>query len=404
MLLIIAWRNIWRNRVRSLVVMASIAVGIWAGLAMMSFSFGMYQGHIRNVILYQLSHLQLHHPEFRYEMDLVDTLVAAPKLHQSIRQLPAVKAVSSRCVSRAMVVSASGSAGVVVSGVVPADERMVTGLDSLLVSGAYFQDENKKELLIGSKLAEKLHVKPGSKLVIMMQDADGEMVSGAFRVKGVFRTRNSEFDEGSVFVTIGKLREMASLFGHAHEIAVLLRDGQDLLETQAKIKSVAPEAEVLNWMELSPELDLVVNSFDTYMYIFMGIILAALMFGIVNTMLMAVLERQREIGMLMAIGMNRSRVFAMIMLETSWLALVGGPLGILLGHLTILWFGTHGVDLSQYSEALSMYGFSNIIYFELDSGFYLPILIMTLSVTLLSAVYPAAKAVALDPAKAIRKI
>ena len=157
-------------------------------------------------------------------------------------------------------------------------------------------------------------------------------------------------------------------------------------------------------MELSPELDLVVNSFDTYMYIFMGIILAALMFGVVNTMLMAVLERQREIGMLMAIGMNRTRVFLMIMMETAWLAFVGGPIGILLGHMTILWFGTHGVDLSQYSEALSMYGFSNIIYFELDSGLYLPILIMTLAVTMLSAVYPAAKAVSLDPARAIRKI
>jgi putative ABC transport system permease protein len=129
-----------------------------------------------------------------------------------------------------------------------------------------------------------------------------------------------------------------------------------------------------------------------------------LMFGIVNTMLMAVLERQREIGMLMAIGMNRSRVFAMIMMETSWLALVGGPVGILLGHLTIYWFGIHGVDLSQYSEALSMYGFSNIIYFELDRGFYMPILLMTLAVTMLSALYPALKALSLDPATAIRKI
>lgn len=404
MLFIIAWRNIWRNKIRSLVVMASIAVGIWAGLAMMSFSYGMYQGHIRNVILYQLSHLQLHHPGFRSELNVVDTIGSAPKIEESIRQLSTVKAVSRRCVSRAMLVSASGSAGVVVNGVAPDDEKLVTGLDSSVISGDYFHDENKKELLIGSKLAEKLHVKPGSKLVVMMQDANGEMVSGAFRVKGVFRTRNSEFDEGSVFISIGKWRDMASLQGHAHEIAVLLYDGVDLLDAQGKIKSIAPNAEVLNWMEMSPELDLVVNSFDTYMYIFMGIILAALMFGIVNTMLMAVLERQREIGMLMAIGMNRKRVFSMIMLETSWLALLGGTLGILLGHLTILWFGTHGVDLSQYSEALSMYGFSNIIYFELDSGLYIPILIMTLSVTMLSAVYPAAKAVSLDPARAIRKI
>lgn len=389
---------------RSLVVMLSISVGVWAGLTMMSFSYGMYQGHIRNVISYQLSHIQVHHPEFRSDMDIVDTLAGALDMEIAIRKIPGVKSTVRRCISRAMLVSASGSAGVVVNGVAPNDERLVTVLDSLLESGTYFQDGNKKELLMGSKLANKLHAKPGSKVVLMMQDANDEMVSGAFRVKGVFRTRNSEFDEMTVFVSIGKFQELTSLRGQAHEIAVLLNDDSNLLEVQQKIKSIAVHAEVLNWMELSPELDLVVNSFDTYMYIFMGIILAALMFGIVNTMLMAVLERQREIGMLMAIGMNRSRVFAMIMMETSWLALVGGPVGILLGHLTIYWFGIHGVDLSQYSEALSMYGFSNIIYFELDRGFYMPILLMTLAVTMLSALYPALKALSLDPATAIRKI
>ncbi|MFM2190053.1 MAG: Macrolide export ATP-binding/permease protein MacB, partial [Bacteroidota bacterium] len=190
----------------------------------------------------------------------------------------------------------------------------------------------------------------------------------------------------------------------SNELAVLLNPGASLDLARKQTSSLAKNEEVMDWMGLSPELDLVVNSFDMYMYIFMGIILLALMFGIVNTMLMVVLERQRELGMLMAIGMNRLRVFTMVMLETIWLAIVGGPLGLLLGHATITYFGTHGVNLSQYSEALSMYGFSNIIYFQLDQKFYWPVLLMTVGVAVISAVYPAFKAVRLEPTQAIRKI
>jgi len=284
------------------------------------------------------------------------------------------------------------------------DERKVTGLDSMVVDGTYFIDSSRKEILIGSKLAEKIHVKVGSKVVMMLQDANNEMVSGAFRVKGIYKTRNSGYDEIMVFIPLHRMQELVALGDVSNELAVLLNPGASLDVARKQISTLAKNEEVMDWMGLSPELDLVVNSFDMYMYIFMGIILLALMFGIVNTMLMAVLERQRELGMLMAIGMNRLRVFTMVMLETIWLAMVGGPLGLLLGHATIVYFGTHGVNLSQYSEALSMYGFSNIIYFQLDQKFYWPVLLMTVGVAVISAVYPAFKAVRLEPTQAIRKI
>jgi ABC-type lipoprotein release transport system permease subunit len=271
------------------------------------------------------------------------------------------------------------------------DERKVTGLDSMVVDGTYFIDSSRKEILIGSKLAEKIHVKVGSKVVMMLQDANNEMVSGAFRVKGIYKTRNSGYDESMVFIPLHRMQELVALGDVSNELAVLLNPGVSLDLVRKQISSLAKNEEVMDWMGLSPELDL-------------GIILLALMFGIVNTMLMVVLERQRELGMLMAIGMNRVRVFAMVMLETIWLAIVGGPLGLLLGHATIVYFGTHGVNLSQYSEALSMYGFSNIIYFQLDQKFYWPVLLMTVGVAVISAVYPAFKAVRLEPTQAIRKI
>ena len=389
---------------RSLVVMMSIAVGLWAGLTAMSFSFGMYQGHIQNVILYQLSHIQVHHPGFRSDMELKDTVGYSMELQTAINSMNDVKATVRRCISPCMILTASGSSGVMLVGTPVSDERKMTGLDSMVVDGAYFNDSSRKEMLIGSKLAEKIHAKVGSKVVVMLQDANNEMVSGAFRIKGIYKTRNSAYDESMVFIPLNRMQALAALGNVSNELAVLLKEGASLKQVRTQISSLADGEEVLDWMGLSPELDLVVNSFDLYMYIFMGIILMALMFGIVNTMLMAVLERQRELGMLMAIGMNRIRIFAMVMLETIWLALVGGPLGLLLGHATIRYFGTHGVNLSQYSEALSMYGFSNVIYFHLDQKYYWPVLLMTIGVAVVSAVYPAIKAVLLAQTQAIRKI
>ena len=389
---------------RSLVVMMSIAVGLWAGLTAMSFSFGMYQGHIQNVILYQLSHIQVHHPGFRSEMELKDTVRNSLELQTAINSMPDVKATVRRCISPCMILAASGSSGVMLVGTPVSDERKVTGLDSMVVDGTFFADSSRKEMLLGSKLAEKIHAKVGGKVVVMLQDANNEMVSGAFRVKGIYKTRNSAYDESMVFIPLNRMQELAALGDVSNELAVLLNEGASLEQVRTQISFLSHGEEVLDWMGLSPELDLVVNSFDLYMYIFMGIILMALMFGIVNTMLMAVLERQRELGMLMAIGMNRLRIFAMVMLETIWLALVGGPLGLLLGHATIRYFGTHGVNLSQYSEALSRYGFSNVIYFQLDQKYYWPVLLMTIGVAVVSAVYPAIKAVRLEPTQAIRKI
>jgi ABC-type antimicrobial peptide transport system permease subunit len=149
---------------------------------------------------------------------------------------------------------------------------------------------------------------------------------------------------------------------------------------------------------------LLTDLFDQIMYIIIGIILLALMFGIINTMLMAVLERQREFGMLMAIGMNKQRVFFMVVSESVMLTCIGIPAGLLLTILTVDIFSRHGIDLSTFSKALSQFGFSNIVYPELQTHMFLPISMMTALTAILSAIYPAIKALQYKPAVAIHKI
>jgi ABC-type antimicrobial peptide transport system permease subunit len=160
-----------------------------------------------------------------------------------------------------------------------------------------------------------------------------------------------------------------------------------------------------DWKMIAPELALMIESMDEYLVIFIGIILLALAFGIINTMLMAVLERYKEIGMLMGIGMNKGRVFTMIVFETLMLVFVAVPFGLLAAYLLIEYLGTAGMDLSgMYAEGYSEFGFKSIIYPELERIYYIQIMIMVVIAAILSSLLPAMTAIRLNPVEAIRKI
>lgn len=405
MLFIVSWRNIWRHKVRSLVVIMSIAVGMWAGVFMIAFSWGMYQQYMRETIETQLSHIQLHNPQFEEEgYEVRYALPPAGSIGEEIRQLPDVKSYTMRTITSGMVSSPVTVSGVTIHGIDPAGENRVTQLASRVTKGQYLDSTGFHPVLIGERLARKLKVKLKSKVVLTFQDTTGEIVAGAFRIAGIFRSGNVMLDETNVYVRATDLNDILKMENSVHEIAILLKNDKQLPAIKERLAAKFPDVSVKSWKDLSPELELVTSSFGAYMYIFVGIILLALTFGIVNTMLMAVLERVREIGMLMAIGMSRLRVFLMIMLETIFLALVGGPAGLLIGYATITWTGRSGIDISQFSEGLSAYGFSSLVYPELDTGYYFPLTLMTIATAILSAIYPAIRALRLRPAEAIRKI
>lgn len=404
MIPLIAWRNIWRHKVRSLVVILSISVGLWAGVFMVAFSWGMYKQYMNETIETQVSHLQLHHPDFVEDKEIQYMLSDYIPMVEYIKKMEDVKVVAARTISTGMVSSPTTASGVTINGIFPEDENKVTQLASRVIEGKYLDQISRNPVLIGKKLALKLKVKLKSKIIFTFQDTTGEIVAGAFRIAGIYKSKNSALDEMNVYVNSSDLNRLINVDNAVHEIAILLKDDSNLDKVKNKLQGRFPDASVMTWKELTPELQFVVNSFNEFMYIFVGIILLALTFGIVNTMLMAVLERVREIGMLMAIGMSKMRIFFMIILETIYLALIGGPLGLLIGYLTIVWTGKIGIDISIFSEGLSSWGFSSIVYPEIESRYYLTLTLMTLFTAILSAIYPAIRALRLKPSEAIRKI
>ncbi len=400
----IAWRNIWRHRARSLVVMGSVVLSIWALVFMLAFVRGMVFGYIEGAIQKETSHLQLHHPEFPADLEMTYVIGQGEALADSLRGIENVRAVSARLQGFAMVATAHGVRGLKLQAVDPIQEERTTAMPERIVAGTFFTEDGKNEIVLSRTVAEKLNADIGRRVVITFQNTAAEITSAALRVTGLFDSGNRRIDESTAYMLYEDFLPLTGLDGRpAHEIAVLLNHTDRLSDFQQSMRDVNGGLLIRTYGELSPDLELFDSQIRINLIIMTVIIMLALIFGIVNTMLMAVLERIREIGMLMAIGMTRIRVFLMIIWETVFLALAGAPIGLFAGYLTIRSLSKTGIDLSLWSAALAQFGMSPMVYPVLDNATYLFIAFAMAVTAFLASLYPALKATRLRPVDALRK-
>lgn len=403
MLLSIAWRNLWRHRTRSLAIIASVALGVWAGLFITSFYYGMGESRMRTVIQEEVSHLRVRHPRFNDDFE-AGWNFSLDSMEQVIRQTPGVKAFSLRAVAQGMIATAAGSNGVQINGIDPAAETATRQLEGFVKEGSYFDTDKVHQALVGKKLATKMNLKPGAKIVLTFSDAAQNIHSGAFRICGIYETQNAPLDERNVYVQRTALNDLLGTPGRGTEAAILLHDGMDVQTAQQTLQNRLPGLETLTWRETSPETALVMSSLDMTSLIFIVIIMLALAFGIVNTMLMAVLERTREIGMLMAIGMTRLRVFGMVVIETLLLSMVGCPAGVALAFALNARLSVKGIDFSVIAgNTMKDFGYEAIIYPEIPAFKVWQVVQVVFFIALFASVFPAWKALRLQPAEAIRQ-
>jgi ABC-type lipoprotein release transport system permease subunit len=358
---------------------------------------------IQKVIHSELSYIQVHQPGYRQNTDFSNFMPDGSALSTKIRQLSHVKGVSQRILIQSMIASAETASGVLIAGIDPEKESEVTNLSTKIIAGVYFDGIKRNPIFIGKKLAEKLNVKTRSKVVVTMQDLDNNITSGAFRVAGIYSTDNNMFDESHVFIRASDLIKLTGFPKNgAHEIAINLDESENLPLVESKVKRIASAEEVLDWKSLSPEMNYLTQAMDMYMYIFIIIILLALLFGIINTMLMVVMERTKEIGMLMAVGMNKMRIFSMIVLESILLSVTGGIVGIIIGAFVSKFGETHPIDLSMWAQGYEQLGYDAFVYTSLDPVMLVNVTIMVMITGVIAAIYPAYKALKNDPADALR--
>lgn len=399
----IAWKNIWRNRFRSIIIISAIALGIFSGLLLVAFSKGMTIQRISAALNTEISHIQLHQPDFIVQEDIKMLMHPIDSIEHILRQNPNISSHTSRVLVNSIASSAETGTNVKVNGIDPVEECTVTDLYTKITEGSFFGKQSRNPAVISQKLAEKLKLRCNSKLVLQIQDLQGNISPAAFRIVGIFKTSNTAFDEFNIFVRKTDLYPLTGIdTTSAHEIVLILKDYLKAKQVAADLQRALPGLEVKTWKERSVILSYLNDAMDQYLYIIMIIILIALLFGIVNTMMMAVLERITELGMLMAIGMSKVRVFRMIVYETVMLCLTGAVAGIGLGMVAIGYFGRKGLNLSLWSKGLEEIGFDPIIYTSIDGFFVFVVVGLVAGTGILASFFPAYKALRLKPVEALR--
>jgi len=402
MLTSLAWKNVWRSRKRSGIIIAAITFGLWGGLLAGAIMVGWGDSMVSTAIDRDLGHLQIHRPGFTADHDINDYIPQAEDIISTIKTIPGVVGVSGRTIVMAMAASPTSTFGVQIDGIDPVQAETVTNINSLIKEGSYLASDSRNNAVIGQKLAERLNLKLHSKLVLSFQALDSTMVSAAFRVEGIYKSESASFDESHLFVNRPDLIRLLGGATVIHEIAIRTTTTEQALPALTQLQAEHLDLSFETWQQLAPEIAATFAATAEWSYIFVGIILLALTFGITNTMLMAVMERRHELGILIGVGMKRGRVFMMILLETVMLSLTGGVGGLILGAATIKILSHTGIDFSSFSASLESFGASAVLYPSLSLAMYISLMIMLVTAAIIGASFPAWKAVRLKPATAIR--
>jgi len=473
MILEIAWKNVWRNKTRSLIVITAVTIGVFAGVFTIAAMNSSVVQRIDAAVNEEMSHIQVNNKDFRSSSDIRNVIDDYPALKSTLESVPGVVNTTGRIIIKGIASTASKSTGVEITGINIEKEKEIFTLYEKLIpgTGSYFSSETKfNTAFIGEKLAKELNIirytltgdalsklesdgvpaevvaklgsvrdqkfptdkkfsnsvatlltpaelkkfnlkikeaawsyREGSKVILTFLDMENNQTGAAFRVTGIFRTNNDMFESLAVFVPENELRQLTGMEEGTYHRAIARLENDELTDNVTPmIRESLPGYEVLSWKEIQPDLAMLADMMQAIYGIFMAIILAALAFGIVNTMLMAVLERTREIGMLAAIGMNRRKIFSMIMLESVFLSIVGGITGMAVSGAVIAATAKNGINLMKYSEGMEALGYSAHLFPTIDVQFFITTTILIVLTGILSSVYPARKALKLNPVEAIR--
>jgi len=399
----LAWRNLWRNYRRTLIMLAAIAVGVWAMIFMNAIMRGMTDQMVRNGLNLLPGEVQIHHPAYRADPSVVNS-ISPPSgdLLASLEKSP-VEAWAARVRVPAVVASEYDSRGIVLVGMDPAAEARLGSLPDTILEGRFLVDADDRGVVIGASLANRLETNLGKRVVIMSQDPENNVAERGARVVGIYRARLRSTEDVFIYAGINPTQDMLNLDNAISEIAATANDYRDAERWAPAIATAAgPELEVLPWQALDPFLGSMLNVQDGFALVFIVVIFLALSFGLVNTLVMAVFERVREIGLMQALGMRPGLIMLQILTESLMLL----ALGLLIGNLTA-WLSIKplesGIDISSVAEGMEMMAMGATLYPALDYRDMVLSTVVVIGLGLLASLLPAWRAARLDPIRALAK-
>ena len=408
MYLQLAWRNIWRNKRRTAVILTAVVIGIWSMLLLGSLMRGMALGMIQNGISTLTGHLQIHHKGYRNDPAIENSISHPKRVEDALRNtMPQGTLWSLRVRVNAVASNARHSSGVTLVGMDPVTEAKISFIGSAVSRGKYLDPDERNGIIVGDALLEKFETKLGRKLVLMSQDTNREIASRAFRIVGTFKAEMESTEKQYVFVNRNEAQRMLKLEEAISEISVVFTGKPDNPDAFKALKVALPsrQFEVHTWRDLLPFQMAYLKILDGFMWIWYLVVFVAMGFGIVNTTLMAVFERMREFGLLKALGMKPWWILREVLTESFLLLITGMAIGNTLGFISIFALaGSGGIDLSALAAGAEYAGMTRVIYPAIGLKDVLMSNMIVLSLGLLVSAYPAVKAARFTPVEALAHI
>jgi ABC-type lipoprotein release transport system permease subunit len=403
-LTMLAWRNLWRNHRRTLIMLSAVIVGVWAMIFMTALTMGMVNDMIEDSISVLPGHVQVHHPDYLDDPNIANLLPMPDAEIEDMFASAGFRAWATRIKVPAVVSSERESRGVTLLGIDPQREESMSFVDYDAVDGRFLEGPGDDGLVIGRKLAETLETELGKRVVLMSQDPDNDIADRGFRVVGLFGADVESYEEQYVFAGKDTVQELLRVGDRVTSIVVLGDDYRNVEPVYDKVRALVDGGvEVSRWTELDTYLGTMLRVMDGFVLVWVIVIFLALSFGLVNTLVMAVFERVREIGLMLALGMKPASILAQIVIESMLMLVIGLGIGNLLAWATIKPLES-GIDISVVAEGMAMMGAASVLYPQLRLEDVVLANTVVMILGFLASLSPAWRASRLQPIEAITKV
>ncbi len=404
----LAWRNLWRERRRSAITAAAMAVGVSFSLVTIALMDGMFDDTFRLLVRQDIGHVQINNPEYPRSQSLYDTIPGADLLLSQLDDLPRLSVATGRLYGYALLGVGDHAAGAKLRGVLPQREARATALNTKLQEGNYLGNTPNDQILLGTGLADTLHASVGDEVVAVTQAADGSLGNELYHVAGIIRTGNVVMDRAGAILHLEDLRDLLALPGSLHEITLLAQKDNQAQALAESAGEVAGEGLLVrDWQEVNPQAKQVLALQGASTGVILAMVLSVAALGVLNTLLMSVYERTREFGVLRALGMRPRQIVGLVLLESAFLSILAMIPGLALGLAGDAFLVWKGIDLGMFMESDS-WSWMGVALPPVFHGVVKPegiiaTMVGLVVVALFSALWPALRAASLKPVDAMRQ-
>ena len=404
MIIKLTWRNLWRNPRRSMITMASVTFTVILAIVMQSIQLGTFDNLVRNVVRMHSGYIQVHASGYWSERIIDNSFEIDSSRMQRLRSITGIRGIVPRLESYALITTGERTRGCQIIGTDLAGEHALSGLAGRLTEGVWRTNAGE-EVYLTAGLAKRLRKRVGDTIILLGQGYHGAMAAGKYRIAGILRLTAPQLNDVLVFMTSGTAGRFLSAEGRLTTLAVDLQDAGGMDAIRSELIAAAGEGlEVMNWKEMMPEIDHHIRSDGVSFYIWTGILYFIIALGIFSTLLMMMAERRYELGMLVAIGMQRSRISVMLLAETLMLTVTGTLIGMGLSFPVVWWLREHPIRIGgQGGKAFMQWGFEPIMPTLLDPGIFMRQGMIVLSLAVVIGLFPVLKTQYIQPVRDMKK-